>query len=471
MPKTAGATDVNTELSSFIVDLSFDTLPSEIVQTEKLHVLDTVGCMIYGTTTPWVSQFIAGIRATEHTGDSTVVGQAEGVTPRSAVMLNGAAAHSMDYDDYCLDGGIHAGASTVPPALALADNIGLSGEDVLTAITAGVETGIRVGIGIGRQGGIKKGFHIGGWTGSAAAAATTGKLLGLSVSEMSNALAISLSLGAGLLGAARGANIKRFHMGRAAESGYLAAHLAQHSVAGDTEIWERTYGSLYALAGEGFNPAGVIADLGTQYRITDTLCFKPFPSIGTIHPSVTALAELLREHEIEREEVDHIRVFVTENVKEKVGRDYEPIDVMSAQGSLKYALAGYLEDGELSIHDYTEAAINRESVITRTQDIEVVVDESLGEKGAFELLDDSPYKRSRRVRIVVSTRDGQSYERTGKVPKGWPENPLTEEEILEKFRNLAQPVFEPGDVSRIEDTVLSLEEAENMTALLDDLSA
>lgn len=468
---STGVPDVNSELAEFIVELSYDTIPSEIVRTEKFHILDTLGCMIYGSTTPWVTRFVSALEATEDGGSSTVVGQDTGVTPRSAVMLNGASAHSMDYDDYCLDGGIHAGSATVPPALALAErDESIGGKDTVTAVTAGVETGIRVGIGIGRQGGIAKGFHIGGWTGAAAAAATTGKLLGLTVDQQRHAIAMSLSLGAGLLGAARGANIKRFHMGRAAESGYLAAHLALHSAQGDTEIWERTWGSLYALAGEGFNPEGVVERLGDEYAITDKLCIKPFPSIGTIHPSVTTVSELIKEHDIESEDVAHIRVFVTKNVEEKVGRDYEPIDVMSAQGSLKYALAAYLEDNELSIHDYTEEAIQRKDVINRTHNIDVVVDESLGTLGAYDFMDDTPYKRSRRVRLALTTTDGETYERIGDIPNGWPNNPLSEAKIRKKFRNLTRPVFDRDQVSTLQDSILGLENVESMTSLLSTLS-
>lgn len=460
-------TDVNTELAEFIVDLSYDTIPREVVRTEKFHVLDTLGCMIYGSTTPWVTRFVSGLEATEDGGSSTVVGQDSTVTPRSAVMLNGTASHSMDYDDYCLDGGIHAGSATVPPALALAErDESISGKDIITAVAAGVETGIRVGIGIGREGGIAKGFHIGGWTGAAAAAATTGKLLGLTIDQQRHAIAMSLSLGAGLLGAARGANIKRFHMGRAAESGYLTAHLAQHSAKGDTEIWERTWGSLYALAGDGFNPEGAIEGLGYEYAISDKLCIKPFPSIGTIHPSVTTLSELLKAEAIERENVEHVRVFVTKNVKEKVGREYEPIDVMSAQGSLKYALATYLVNGELSIRDYTEDAIKRANVVNRTEDIEVIIDESLGDPGAYDFMDDTPYKRSRRVRLELTTTDGETYERLGDIPYGWPNNPVSEADIRQKFRNLTLPVFEDTHVSNLEDTILDLEKIDNMPSIL-----
>lgn len=441
------------KLSEFVGELEYDAIPEDVIELEKRHVLDTLGCILYGSTTPWVRKVVRTCNRLGENGEASVLGLDQSVPPARAALVNGTASHSMDFDDHCQEAGIHAGSATVPPVFAhaqMADEE-IDGEMFLTAVTAGVETGIRSGFGIG-YGSVGRGWHIAGWTGAFASAASIGKLYDLDHSEQCHALAVAGTQGCGLLGAQYGAEVKRFHMGKAAEAGYLGAALASESFTGDTCIFEERYGAIGTTMSDDYDTDAVIDGLGEEYRIRDKLTLKPFPSVGQVHAPVDAVRELLAEKEIDPSEVMSVQVRVTPTVKDHVGWEYEPTDVMSAQSNIQYAVATLLTDGEVTIDSYTEEAIARDSVLSRIDDVTVVADESLEETTFGSVIE------------VAS--DGETHENIVHTPLGYPENPMTDTEVEAKFRNQASKALPPESVDRIVELVADLERLDDIGELI-----
>lgn len=444
---------VTEALAAYACSVEYADLPEDVKALEKDHIVDTIGCILYGSTTPWVNKVIRGLGTIEDTGDSVVFGQDTTLSPASTVLVNGMASHSMDYDDTCRPG-VHAGSATIPSACATVRRLdrAVPGEEFLTAITAGVEIGIRSGLGIGRNC-VERGFHIAGWSGTFAAAATTGILEGLTQEEMAHALAIAGTQGAGLMGAQYGAEVKRYHMGRAAQSGYLATHFAREGLTGDQRIFGDRYGSIgRTLSGEGqYETDAVIAEIGDEYRMIDSMHLKPFPSIISIHAPVAGVRDILREHDLDPATVQAVTVWTSRASKEHVGWDYEPTGVMSAQGNIQYGIASLLEDGELTINAYTPEAIRRDSVVDRTKSIEILVDETAGEDGSWA------------SKVELTTTDGETYSTIVNAPPGSPNNRFSQDELEGKFRTQATAALPEEKTEKLLEYIRDLEDQSDVS--------
>lgn len=451
------------QLANYLSDLTYDDLPEEAVELEKRHILDTLGCILYGTTTPWVRKVVDALEAHEETGRGSVSVPTTGIKlpPARAALVNGTASHSMDYDDYCQDAGVHAGSAVVPAALSYAQSNDrtVSGKEAVTAVAAGVEIGVRSGYGIGR-GSLFDGWHIAGWTDAFGGAATVGVLLDLDEKKMAHALALAGTQGAGLMGAAYGAEVKRFHMGKAAESGYLGAVLADQSFTGDTKIFKERWGGIGQTMSDDYDIPAVTEGLGETYEFLGKLTFKPFPSVGQTHPPATAIKQIVEENELDTVDIINVRVRVTETAKEKAGWDFEPEGVMSAQGNMQYAVATYLTDGEIRIDAYTEEAIRRPEVLNRIEDVEIIADSELVD-------DDSSFNSRYKTTVEADTADGKTYSATVSQPPGFPENPMSDEEIIDKFTEQAEYVLDNDAIEAIVDFVLNLEDQDDFAELFE----
>lgn len=446
--------DTLARLGKFVVGLRYQDLPTDVVDRETDHVLDTLGCILYGSTTPWVRKVTRAMDRLGESGAASLLGTDAAASPARAALVNGTASHAMDYDDHCQEAGVHAGSATVPAALAYAEatNRTVDGREFLTAIVAGVEAGIRSGFGIG-YGSVARGWHIAGWTGAFAAAATASKLYGLDRHRTAHALAVAGTQGCGLLGAQYGADVKRFHMGKAAEAGYLAAALAREDFTGDAHIFGDRYGAIGPTMSDEYDTDAVTATIGDRYRLLDKLSLKPFPSVGQVHAAVDGVAGILGEEGLAPSDVSAVTVQTTETVKDHVGWAYEPTDVMAAQANIQYAVATLLVDGEVTIDAYTDDAIRRPAVLARVDDVAVVVDDAI-EATSFGS-------------IVEVTVDDRTYENAVETPRGYPSNPMRQETLRAKFDRQATAAVSDGAADALADSIDSLGDVDDVTDLVE----
>ncbi|MFB6312071.1 MAG: MmgE/PrpD family protein [Salinirussus sp.] len=449
-------------LAEYLSKVTFADLPDEVIERARWHLLDTLGCIAYGLETPWVGAVVDALGDLGEIGHGPASIPTTGiaVSPARATLVGGTAAHAMDFDDYCQDAGVHAGSAVLPAIFARAETRDepVDGRAALTAMAAATEVGIRTGYGIGR-GSLARGWHIAGWTGAVAGAAAASVLGGLDRETTAHAIAIAATQGAGLMGATYGASVKRFHMGKAAESGYLGAILADNGLTGDTKLFKDRWGSISTTMAADGDPGAVTDALGERYTLLETLTLKPYPSVGQTHPAITGVESILTETEINGEDVDTVEVHVTDAAKDKSGWEYEPTGVMAAQSNIQYAIATLLLEGRLSVHDYTDEAIRRPAVLDRVDDITVRADDAL-------VTDASDYNARYATRVIVQTRDGDRHERRISVPKGFPENPLSPSQLEAKFRDQAGAVLDSSAVETAIDRVADLEACTDVTDLL-----
>ena len=245
------------QLAEYAAKLRYEDLPADVVQRAKDCITDTVAVIVLGNGMPWSRIVIAYAQRIGAGGRCRILG-AEGpsVQAPSAALANGAMAHAFESDNLTRPGaGVHPGATLVPPGLAIAQERGNSGRELIAAVVAGFEVMYRIGHAT-KHSNERRGFHAPGTTGPFGAAVAAAHLLRLDAARMTNALGIAGSLAGGLMEFARsgtGAMVKRLHLGRAAESGVLAASLAADGFTGPRSVVE----------GEAGIPARVLSGVRT----------------------------------------------------------------------------------------------------------------------------------------------------------------------------------------------------------------
>jgi 2-methylcitrate dehydratase PrpD len=257
----------------------------------------------------------------------------------AAALANGALAHAFESDNLTMPGaGVHPGATLLPPALAIAQQQGSSGRDLIVAIVAGFEVMYRIGRAT-KHSNERRGFHAPGTTGPFGAAVAAGRLLQLDAAGMTNALGIAGSLAGGLMEFARsgtGAMVKRLHLGRAAESGVVAASLAAEGFTGPRSVIEGDAGFLKVFCTE-WDVLDLTRGLGHEFA-TLNLCLKRFPVHMTAHTAVQAIVELQAEHRFAGADVDRVTVAGSERMA-TINNIPAPTDIMMAQYSIPFCVA------------------------------------------------------------------------------------------------------------------------------------
>ncbi|MDB5928226.1 MAG: prpD4, partial [Betaproteobacteria bacterium] len=215
------------QLARWISALSYADLPDATKAVVRLALLDTLGCGVYGYETPWTQMLLKWIQAGGGKGRSRAWGDAQpALRAADAALVNGTASHAFELDDYH-NAKLHPGAVVIPAALALAEELNVTGERLVTAIAAGYEVMIRSSLALNPSAARLRGWHLTGVCGPFGAAAASAVLLGLDSERTAWALGLAGTQGAGLWAFnADGAMSKRLHAGKAAHSGVLAAELA-----------------------------------------------------------------------------------------------------------------------------------------------------------------------------------------------------------------------------------------------------
>lgn len=413
-------------LGEFAAGLALGDVPDAVIAQAKTCIIDTVAVAAYGSRMPWSRTIAAYALRYGAGGPCTLLGSA-GVRVHApyAALANGAFAHAFEQDSLRKPGaGVHPGATLLPAALALAEETGASGARLLTAFIAGCEVMFRIGD-ASRHSSEALGFHAPGLTGPYGAAVAAGVILQLSAQQMVHALGIAGSLSAGLLAfskAAGGTEVKRLHLGRAAESGVLAARLAAEGFAGPESILEGRYGFLEAYC-RGAEPARLVADLGTRWE-TLRICIKAFPCHVTAHTPVESLRALMAQHDIKPAQVAGITLHASSKVLSH--HDIRaPHDIMQAQYSVPFCVALALYRDPADPRSYSDDALADPGIMDMCRRIE------LRPFGA----DEAP-KAPWQTRLEVSLRDGRRFEMEREAFRGTPEQALDAAAMREKFRRL-----------------------------------
>jgi len=346
-------------LARYAAALRYEDLPAEIVATAKACITDTVGAIVCGAALPWSRIVIRYARRTGPGGKSHILGSpGPALQAPAAALANGALAHAFELDSLTRPGaGVHPGATLLPAALAIAQQRGQGGRDLITAFVAGCEVMVRIGRATGHTN-EERGFHAPGTTGPFGGAVAAGHLFGLDAAAMTQAIGIAGSLASGLLEFARAGNggmVKRLHLGRASEGGVLAASLAEDGFAAPDTVLEGGFGFLAVFCRE-WDLAQLTAGLGEDWA-TAGIALKRYPCHINAHAVVKALSQLQAEHGFAGGEVGAIAIAGSERMA-TLHNIPEPADLMMAQYSLPFCAALALYRDPRNPQSFAEGALD-----------------------------------------------------------------------------------------------------------------
>jgi 2-methylcitrate dehydratase PrpD len=419
-------------LAEYAAALRYEDLPAEIVRRAKECIADTVAAAICGSALPWSRIVIRYAERTGPGGKSRILGRdGAAVQANAAALANGALAHAFELDSLTRPGaGAHPGATVLPPALAIAQEQGSSGRDLIAAFVAGNEVMIRIGRATGHTN-EARGFHAPGTTGPFGAAVAAGHLLRLGPAAMTNALGIAGSLAGGLLEFARGDGgmVKRLHLGRASEAGVLAASLAADGFEGPRTVLEGEFGFLKVFCTK-WDEAELTRGLGEEFLVSTTV-LKRYPCHATAHAAVRAVRDLQAEQGFSGPEVETITVTGTERMVER-HNILEPADLMLAQYSIPFCVALALHREARDPESFDETALRDPQIRALCRRVRLVPEPGSEHSGMGST-------------VAITLAEGRRFE--GRAENGM----LEAGELEDKFRRLTRRALgEPGAASLFE---------------------
>lgn len=429
MTKSGTSRDASAILSAFAFELSFDTIPEEVRRTAACAILDAVGVAIAASSTKFAAQATAAVLAAGSRGETPVLGMDARLQPRDAAFVNGILVHGLDFDDTHLRSAVHATASLLPTLLAVAHGRPCSGADMVTAYVAGLEAVARLGI----YGGIhlrETGFHTTSVLGVFGCAIAAGKLIGLSIDQLRMSQGIALSMASGRIGsAADGASNKRLHPGWAAQSGIMAAFLAQSGFHGPDRPYEGVQGLFKTMDEDKDAIARALglsmADLGRTWESL-SLSIKPIPACHLTHACADAAAIISNMPGFEPASVRRIVALVPSAtvpiVCEPLMLKRAPATSYAAQFSIPYVVAASLVRGRFGFTELDEASLADPDILRLALLVDYADDPA------------STYPRHRSGEVLVELADGKVLRHREAINRGAPERPLSEADIEAKFR-------------------------------------
>jgi 2-methylcitrate dehydratase PrpD len=427
------------DLAAFASRLRFEDIPAAAVERMKDCALDSIGCCLHGVTLPWTRKVQEMVLAEGAAPAASIFGGGGRTSVSQAVLVNSTAGHAFELDDIHKESIVHPGSLALPVAIALAEAAGgVSGRDLITAMVAGYEVGTRVG-NAATMSLFLRGFHPQGTSGAFVAAATAGRMLGLPPGEMQHTLGIVGSQAGGLMAAQEGAMVKRFHCGRAAQSGVYSALLARRGFTGITNVLEAPYGGYLSSLSDKPIPAKLTAGLGTVWE-TANVGYKPHAAVTSIHTALDALADLMRENKLAADDIARVEAGLSHMTHVHCAWKYEAQGVTAAQMNLYYGLAVIALDGAAFVDQYREERLRDPRILDFIGRIHARVDPEIEAMGpAFR----------HAARLKVETRDRRMLAKEILHRRGSPENPLKSGDIEHKFRNVARGALAPARLERV----------------------
>lgn len=447
------------ELASFAANLQAGDIPSDVMSRAEDLLVDWFGSAIAGKNARPVeiitqfAQNMGGFSGT-HSGPSEVLVSRKTSSPFLAAMANAAASHVAEQDDVHNGSVFHPATVVFPPALACAQAIGASGEDLLVASVAGYEVGIRVGEFLGRS--HYKVFHTTGTAGTLAAAAAVGRLLKLNPEQMLNAFGSAGTQSAGLWEFLRdAADSKQLHTAHAASTGLMSAYIAQAGFTGAQHILEGKQGLAAGMSSDS-DASKLVDRLGTRWALAET-SFKYYASCRHTHPAADALLQVMLANKLAPSDIAKVETLVHQGAIDVLGPVTDPATVHQSKFSMGtvlalvayYKFAG-LQEFDQHFHD-DEICAFRERV-SMTLDPEV----------------DGAYPQRWIGKVKVHLNNGQILDGRVDEPKGDPGNTLSRAEITDKAMRLAafSHGASPEEMSKAIDLLWNIRKQDKIGALL-----
>ncbi len=449
------------KLASFIEGTRLKSIPKPVVETAKNLILNALGSMLAGSTEKTGKIGMALVKEGGGARHSTVAGGGFKTSALMAALANGISAHATDQDDTDWRILAHPTVAVLPAVLALGEYLHAPGPKILESYILGIEAEGKVGWGVWPMH-HAMGFHSTGTLGHVGATVGACKILGLKVSQIETALGIMGSLVSGIRNNV-GSMTKPLHAGNAAHDGVLAASLAKRGFTSSDHVLENPYGFAEVFGGKDGSAERMVADLGNPYLIESpgiTIKGNPCGTYGSV--LVQGLQEMVRECGFAAEAIESIELVLNPAVHTIMHYVY-PRDTLEAKYSVPFIVAVTLTDGEATLKQFTDKRTRDpkvKEIISRIQIQHHPPSPASSESGKPSGVDLSA------THIKVKLKSGEEYARLVDSAKGYVNQPLAEEEILERFRTFAGLVLPDSSISKTIEMVKTLEKIKDIGELM-----
>ena len=426
------------DLAAAVSALDRSDLDGEAVRWAQIGIADTIACAIAGSQEQAPRLAMAALGADREDGPCLVLGLGRRTGPLSAALVNGVAAHALDFDDVNDTLGGHPSAPLVPALLALGEAYGASGSELLLAYVAGFEVECKIGLAVNFHH-YDKGWHPTATLGVFGAAAASAKLLRLSEEETATALSIAASFASGLK-ANFGTMTKPLHVGHASRNGAFAALLAREGFTAGEAAFEHEMGFFEVFNGPGtYDASRVLAQWADPLDVVEPgVGVKPYPCCGSTHAAVDAVRQLVSAKEIAAEDVASVRVLAHPSRIPHIDR---PTVRTGLEGkfSIQYCVARAVHDGALRLTHFDDSQVNDAAVQALMPGVSI-------EPGVARESDERLA-----VRVEIATRDGATHDWRVEeaIGTGGSRSPIPEADFHTKFHDCCVRVISAEAADRL----------------------
>lgn len=443
-------------LANFIVETDFDSIPSEGIRVVKRVFLDCIGVTFAGYSHPLGKIITEFIKDTGASPKATVLGAGFKTSPSEAALANGTIGHALDYDDYSLDMAAHPSVSLLPGILALGELRGVSGRKAMEAYVVGFECESKLGAGINPKH-YYTGWHATGTLGTMGAAAACSKILGLDVERTRITLGIAASEAGGLR-ENFGTMTKPFHGGLSARNGVIASLLAEKGFTADKNILEAERGFCNIFCGKGeYDNEKIIGNLGDPFSVLRPgIGIKPYPSCGGTHTALDAMLYMVQEYDIRPEDIEKVHVDASELIPKALIHS-RPKTGLEGKFSMQFCMAIAILERNVGMKHFTDEKARDPRVVELGKKVTL--------KPVSELKVDGT-AISLPVNVTVKLKDGKEFSRRVDIPKGYPDIPMSRDELTEKFKDCTQGMLSAEKSRRVIEIIDELEHIGNINELM-----
>jgi len=438
------------QLGRLIANTRYSDLPADVVDTVKARLLDYLGIAVAGYR---LGAYRPILNTLWQPGGCTVLCDGRLISIRDAVVVNGFMAHSSWYEDGSRVTGGHPSTSVLPALLALAEQRGSAGKDIITAIVVGYECFNRIGIPM-YPATVRRGFQPTALLAPPAAAAACAKIMNLDAKKISQAINIAAPLGAGLKSAFKEAATQPLQVARGSEAGLTAALLAEQCLEGYGKNLEAFLVAHEVNPGKEVN----LDNWGNEFEIKNTYV-KVHAGCRGNHAPLDVILSIVQDNAIAAEEIESVQITI--DTVTAANEIHNPKNKGDAQFNIPFSIAVALVKGNATLLQFTDENLKDAAVTAMMDRVSIIVDPELD-----KLL---PDKRGAKGEIVL--RNGCRFEAFTDMPQGEPERPLSYQRIAEKFLLLAENVLGNRQAKEVITRVSNLEDLVTVNALLKLLTA
>ena len=442
---------ISQRLAQFFCALRYEDLPDDLVYLLKTFFLDWLASAFAGISQPPTQIMLSLAKDMEGSSEATIIPANTKHLSLIAALVNGASSHVREMDDLHRRSIFHPAAAILPAVFAAAEKARVSGRDLILGILTGYETGIRTALAAGKS--HYEYWHTTAPCGTFGAAAGAAKVLGLDTGPFVWALGSAGTQSSGLWEfLTEGAMSKQLHPGKSSMNGLLAALLAQKGFTGSSRIFEGEKGFLKATSDD--YDLDILTDgLGETFH-TARNSIKYYASCGHTHSAIEATLKALSDKRADVKDIQSVTIHIYQEALDLL-EAVEADTPYLAKFNIPFCVATALNYGHVDLDDFSDERLKNPELLRLMGSISLKTDPELTRL----------YPQKWPSRVEIKLENGERYNGYCEYPKGDPENPFSEMELIQKFKKLCGNIIEKDEINRITDLVLALEKVDDVTEI------